>query len=81
MGGAFGATLAGTVLALRLGNGINALGHARGAAAANPALPAAFHLAFLIAAGFAGLALVIGLKVEDVLLRETLEPEPEPLAH
>ena len=80
MGGAFGATLAGAVLALRLGSGIDALGRARGAAA-NPALPAAFHLAFLIAAGFAGLALVIGLKVEDVLLRETLEPEPEPIGH
>ncbi|MDD2877472.1 MAG: MDR family MFS transporter [Acidiphilium sp.] len=81
MGGAFGATLAGTILALRLGNAIDALGHARNHVAANPALPAAFHLAFLVAAGFAGLGLIVGLKVEDVALRETLDSGPEPAGH
>ncbi|MHB1304850.1 MAG: MDR family MFS transporter [Acidiphilium sp.] len=81
MGGAFGATLAGTILALRLGNAIDAFGHTSRKLATNPAVPAAFHLAFLIAAGFAAIGFAIALRVEDVALRDTLETEPEPIGH
>ncbi|EGO94525.1 Major facilitator transporter, partial [Acidiphilium sp. PM] len=42
------------------------------AMAANPALPAAFHAAFLITAGFALLGLVAAIRVEDTPLRETV---------
>lgn len=84
MGGAFGATFAGAALALSLGSDISMLGQGSGhgqGVAINPALPAAFHLAFLIAAGFSILALVITLKVEDVPLRDTVATEPEPIGH
>ncbi|BAJ82102.1 MULTISPECIES: MDR family MFS transporter [Acidiphilium] len=73
MGGAFGATIAGAVLLLRLGRQIDAPGAAaERAMAANPALPAAFHAAFLITAGFALLGLVAAIRVEDTPLRETV---------
>jgi EmrB/QacA subfamily drug resistance transporter len=81
MGGAFGATLAGTILTMRLGNAIDALGNVHRASTYNPALPAAFHITFLAVAAFAGLGVILCLKVEDVALRETLESELEPIAH
>jgi EmrB/QacA subfamily drug resistance transporter len=83
MGGAFGATLAGTILTMRLGNAIDALGNAHHTTTStfNPALAAAFHITFLAVAGFAAIGLLIGLKVEDVALRETIDSEPEPIAH
>ena len=91
MGGAFGATIAGAVLLLRLGGRIDASGQAARTMAANPALPAAFHDAFLVAAGFALLGLIAALRVEDTPLRETVategtdtveaEPDPAPIGH
>ncbi|MDX5931721.1 MDR family MFS transporter [Acidiphilium acidophilum] len=81
MGGAFGATLAGTILTMRLGNAIDELGNAHRTVAAGSALPAAFHITFLAVAAFAAAGLLIGIKVQDVALRETLDPEPEPIGH
>ncbi|HET9147035.1 MAG TPA: MDR family MFS transporter [Acetobacteraceae bacterium] len=81
MGGAFGATLAGALLALRLGPGIGALAHPRAGGPIDPALPSAFHFAFLVAAGIAGLGFAIGLGIQDVTLRDTLDAEPEPIGH
>lgn len=80
MGGAFGATLAGAILVLRLGSAIDALGTTSAIVPTGPALPAAFHLAFLISAAISAVGFIICLKVEDLALRETLEPDPEPIA-
>jgi EmrB/QacA subfamily drug resistance transporter len=81
MGGAFGATLAGALLAIRLGGRIGALGHATPAMPVNPALSAAFHFAFLTIAGIAALGVLISVGLQDATLRDTLEAEPEPIGH
>jgi EmrB/QacA subfamily drug resistance transporter len=81
MGGAFGATLAGALLAMRLGGKVTALGRAAAGTPINPALPAAFHFAFLTVAGIAALGFLISIRLQDTLLRDTLEGEPEPVGH
>ena len=83
MGGAFGATLAGALLAIKLGGKITALGQAQtaGHAPAGAALPAAFHFAFLVIAGIAGLGFLISIGLQDATLRDTIDVEPEPIGH
>ncbi len=81
MGGAFGATFAGALLAMRLGGTIAMLGHPRANAPLNSALPAAFHFAFLATACIAAIGFLISLGLQDATLRDTLDAEPEPIAH
>jgi EmrB/QacA subfamily drug resistance transporter len=81
MGGAFGATLAGTLLAMRLGGNIAALSHPNARVPVNPALPAAFHFAFLATACIGAIGFVISIGLQDATLRDTLEAEPEAIGH
>ena len=81
MGGAFGATIAGAILAIGLGHRIVALGRTSRHFAASAPLAGAFHLAFLVAAAFGGLALLLCLRIEDVALRDTVATDPEPIGH
>jgi MFS family permease len=70
MGGAFGATMAGTVMAARLSHRVAASAILRG-----------FHLTFGLAGGFSLLALLLCLGVADVTLRDQIEAEGEPIGH
>ncbi|HQT66140.1 MAG TPA: MDR family MFS transporter [Acetobacteraceae bacterium] len=82
MGGAFGATMAGTILAIRLGPGIAALGHKAGRLALSHAsLLSAFHLAFLAGGVASFVAVAVCMQLPDAALRETLEQQPEPNGH
>lgn len=83
MGGAFGATLAGSTIALHLGTMDWNPAEAQGRAADSSTLAAttAFHTAFLLTAGLSALALLLSLKIADIALRDTLAVEPEQITH
>jgi EmrB/QacA subfamily drug resistance transporter len=71
MGGAFGATMAGTVMASRLSHG----------AAADAAILDGFHLIFGLACGFSLLAFLLCLGIADVTLRDQVEADSELMGH
>jgi hypothetical protein len=83
MGGAFGATLAGSTIALHLGTMDWNPAEAQGRAADPSTLAAttAFHTAFLLTAGLSALALLLSLTIADIALRDTLAVEPEQISH
>jgi EmrB/QacA subfamily drug resistance transporter len=85
MGGAFGSTLVGAILASRLPVHVD-LSHGGGLAhlpaVTSPAgLAGAFHLAFLVCAVLMGLACVVVLRMRDLPLRTSSAQEPAALAH
>jgi EmrB/QacA subfamily drug resistance transporter len=84
MGGAFGSTLVGAILASRLPVHVD-LSHGAGLAhlpaATSPALTGAFHLAFLVCAVLMGVACVVVLRMRDLPLRTSSAQEPAALAH
>jgi MFS family permease len=84
MGGAFGSTLVGAILASRLPVHVD-LSHGAGLAhlpaATGPALTGAFHLAFLVCAVLMGVACVVVFRMRDLPLRTSSAQEPAALAH
>lgn len=93
MGGAFGASLTGALLATRFAAGLHAaglapldLGSLRGVAAglsdatrltARAALASGFEVSFLVCAGLLGVAALVCAGLRDVTLRSAVTPAPQ----